>query len=124
MISGRLIFLPMWSRVFAMLALLALALMPMVSVTPAFAAEAMSAMHCQDVGKDLDGGSLSQSGPQSAPDISHRACAIACSMTCSMILSLPAATFASVQIQSDMVVAPLVAALDDGPLAVEPPPPR
>lgn len=97
-----------------MFALLALALMPMALATPAFAAQPMSASHCQDMGQGGGG----KSSPQPAQDMSHRACA------CSMILSPPAATPVSVQIQSDRAVAPLVALLDDGPLAVEPPPPR
>ncbi|MEQ1688794.1 MAG: hypothetical protein ABL874_09495 [Sphingopyxis sp.] len=99
-----------------MLALLALAAMPMASATSAFAAQPMSVAHCHDMS--------SQSSPQGASDLAHRACAIACASTCSMILSAPAAAPASALIQSAMVAAPLVAVLDDAPLAVEPPPPR
>lgn len=122
MISGRLMFLPMWNRVFVVLALLAVAMMPMISASPAFATPPMSAMHCQDmVGQDMGGhDQVPGGGTQPLLDISHRACAI----SCSMILSPPAATRACGPKQGDMVVAPLVAALDDGPLAVEPPPPR
>lgn len=105
-----------------MFALLALALMPMALATPAFAAQLhsfaakpMSAMHCQDMGQDEGG----KSSPQPAQDMSHRPC-----IACSMILSPPAAMPVSALIQGDRAVAPLVAALDDGPLAVEPPPPR
>ncbi|MEQ1510080.1 MAG: hypothetical protein ABL909_06725 [Sphingopyxis sp.] len=111
----------MWRRIFAVLALLAVAMMPMISAAPAFAAQPISAMHCQGmVGQDEDGRSL----PQSGQDVAHRACALACASTCSMILSPPAATRAREPKQGDMVVAPLVAALDDKTLAVEPPPPR